>query len=218
MACAAVFSLTLASGSASAASSNGFSGGLNFSFGGLDSPTISAASGQSTFYVDGSPAGLELTPTTLSRTFFNSFGTVSGSVGLKPTSNLTPDGGWAPDATLTVSGTYSVSGAFVYDGGFNPTGPNTIWSGSGTFSKTIAVSSILQSFSASNSNFPLLSFAGPGQSAGSGSATINITGISIAQNKSLAMAVPESATLNMMALGLTGLAGLAAARRRARRH
>ena len=146
-------------------------------------------------------------------TTFNSNGTVSGQLFIASASTLAPAGGWKPDATITLSGTYNISGASVYFGGFNPFGPNDLRTGSGSFSWTVQVKDMLAQFAAGSRNYSVFSYAGPSGSVGSGagSASFNISRIFVSQG---VMAVPEASSWSLMALGLLGLTGLRAARRR----
>lgn len=214
---AATFSLALAVPSAFAAT--GFSGDLRLTYYGSgsvsqDLPVIDATSGTQVTQ-GGTFASISFSPSNASMTTYNSNGTVSGQLFIASGSTLAPAGGWKPDATITLSGTYNISGASVYFGGFNPFGPNDLRTGTGSFSWTVQVKDMLAQFAAGSQNYGVFGYGGPAGSVGSGagSASFNISRIFVSQG---VMAVPEASCLSLMALGLLGLSGLGAARRRQR--
>jgi hypothetical protein len=213
IACVATLTFALAVPSAVAASSaTGFSGDLAMNYYGSTAyssalPVQNASSGVQGLEGD-TVTSITFMPTNMSTVNYNRQGTVSGSVNILPTTTLAPAEGWAPNATLTFSGDYNISAAFVYAGGYRPDRPNTILSGTGSFEWTIRVSDMLSSFAQSNYPFNVFTYGGPGATAGSGSATFNITRIVASQGMS---AVPEASTVSLLALGLLGLG---AARRR----
>lgn len=212
---ATTLSLALAVPSAFAAT--GFSGDLRLTYFGSgsvsqDLPVIDATSGTQVTQGD-TFASISFSPSNASMTTFNSNGTVSGQLFITSGSTLAPAGGWKPDATITLSGTYNISGASVYFGGYNPFGPNDLRTGSGSFSWTVQVKDMLAQFAAGSRNYSVFGYGGPSGSVGSGagSASFNISRIFVSQG---VMAVPEASSWSLMALGLLGLTGLGAARRR----
>lgn len=215
---AATLSFSLAVPGAFAAS--GFSGDLRLGYYGSgsvsqDLPVIDASSGAQVTQGD-TFASISFSPSNASMTTYNSNGTVSGYLFVSSASTLAPAGGWKPDATITFSGTYNISGASVYFGGYNPFGPNDLRTGTGSFSWTVQVKDMLAQFAAGSTNHGVFGYGGPSGSVGSGagSASFNISRIVVSQG---VMAVPEASSLGLMVLGLVGLWGLSgfgAARRR----